>query len=69
MAAATLELGAALNNTLATQPGCRVFRLILHRMGAMLIGVLVSAVLHGITLVQAYYYFASKIVFCHILVI
>jgi len=41
-AAATLDLGAPLNNT----------------MGAMLIGVLISAVLHGITLVQAYYYFA-----------
>jgi len=41
-ASATLELGASLNNT----------------MGAMLIGVIISAVLHGITLVQAYYYFS-----------
>ncbi|KAF8626429.1 hypothetical protein AX15_004883 [Amanita polypyramis BW_CC] len=43
MAVATLQLGVPLHNT----------------MGAMFIGVLVSAVLHGITLVQAYYYFFS----------
>ncbi|KAF8625134.1 hypothetical protein AX17_006913 [Amanita inopinata Kibby_2008] len=41
MASATLELGAPLHST----------------MGAMFVGVLVSAVLHGITLVQAFYYF------------
>ncbi|KAK2464937.1 hypothetical protein APHAL10511_003013 [Amanita phalloides] len=42
MSAATLQLGVPLDNT----------------MGAMLVGVLVSAVLHGITLVQTYYYFS-----------
>ncbi|PFH46688.1 hypothetical protein AMATHDRAFT_69282 [Amanita thiersii Skay4041] len=42
MPSATLELGVPLHNT----------------MGAMFIGVIISAVLHGITLVQAYYYFS-----------
>jgi len=34
----------------------------------MLIGVLISAILHGITLVQTYYYFARKSCFYHALV-
>ncbi|RXW23568.1 hypothetical protein EST38_g2293 [Candolleomyces aberdarensis] len=41
---ATLDYGAALDNT----------------MGAMLIGVIVSGVLHGICLVQAFFYFMSQ---------
>ncbi|KAJ2915835.1 hypothetical protein MD484_g4606, partial [Candolleomyces efflorescens] len=41
---ATLDFGAALDNT----------------MGAMLIGVIVSGVLHGICLVQAFFYFMSQ---------
>ncbi|KAF9000141.1 hypothetical protein BDQ17DRAFT_1308178 [Cyathus striatus] len=43
MSAATLDSSLPLNNT----------------MGAMLIGVIFSAVLHGITLMQTYYYFTK----------
>lgn len=69
MSAATLQLGASLNNTFAIQAVRRVLLLTLRRMGVMLIGVIISAVLHGITLVQTYYYFACEIVFCYSLVI
>ena len=69
MSAATLQLGAPLNNTFAIQANRRILPLTFHSMGVMLIGVIISAVLHGITLVQCYYYFACKNIFCHTLVI
>ena len=31
-----------------------------HRMGAMLLGVIISAVLHGVCLLQAFIYFMSR---------
>ena len=59
---ATLDPGFPLDNSYVPSTLLiGLFLLTLDRMGAMMIGVIVSAVLHGITLLQAFIYWMSTL--------